>query len=81
MYYKLSFRRRTLKMYPAVKRLMNLAYFSLYFILIIDETSDNSFGAFSTAIIKGNCCPFTLINRVLINIHNYDGIPLQHGFI
>lgn len=81
MYYKLSFRRRTLKIYPAVKRLMNLAYFSLYFILIIDERSDNSFGAFSTAVIKGSCCPFTLINRVLINIYNYDGIPLQNVFI
>lgn len=81
MYYKLSFRRRTLKIYPAAQRLMDLAYFSLYFILIIDETSDNSFGAFSTAIIKGSCCPFMLINKVLININNYDGIPLQNVFI
>lgn len=47
----------------------------------IDETSDNSSGTFSTAIIKGSCFPFMLINRILAYIHSYNDIPLQTFFI
>lgn len=41
-----------------------------------DEMSDNFFGVFLIVIIKGSCCFFMLINKVLININNYDGILL-----
>lgn len=52
MYDDVSIGRRTLKIYPAVKSLINLALIFCTFILIINETSDNSYGTFSNATIK-----------------------------